>query len=85
MVHVIKTNAIRDSVGFLKLDDFANQVEFAELTKAFNARVQEDLITKTDATALKGKTISFTGCLALTKFAEAKDAEIIPIQLQEVG
>ena len=82
---VIKTNAIRDSVGFLKLDDFANQVEFAELTKAFNARIQQDLITKTNATALKGKTISFTGCLALTKFAEAKDAEIIPVQLQEVG
>lgn len=82
---VIKTNAIRDSVGFLKLDDFANQVEFAELTKAFNARVQQDLITKTDATALKGKTISFTGCLALTKFAEAKDAEIIPVKLSEVG
>ena len=82
---VIKTNAIRDSVGFLKLDDFANQVEFAELTKAFNARVQQDLITKTDATALKGKTISFTGCLALTKFAKAKDAEIIPVKLSEVG
>ena len=82
---VIKTNAIRDSVGFLKLDDFANQVEFAELTKAFNARIQQDLITKTDATALKGKTISFTGCLALSKFAEAKDAEIIPVQLSEVG
>ena len=82
---VIKTNAIRDSVGFLKLDDFANQVEFAELTKAFNARIQQDLITKTNATALKGKTISFTGCVALTKFAEAKDAEIIPVQLQEVG
>ena len=82
---VIKTNAIRDSVGFLKLDDFANQVEFAELTKAFNARIQQDLITKTNATALKGKTISFTGCLALTKFAEAKDSEIIPVQLQEVG
>lgn len=82
---VIKTNAIRDSVGFLKLDDFANQVEFAELTKAFNARVQRDLITKTNATALKGKTISFTGCLALTKFSEARDAEIVPVQLSEVG
>lgn len=82
---VLKTNAIRDCVGFLKLDDFANQVEFAELTKAFNARVQKDLITKTDATALKGKTISFTGCVALTKFTDAPDAEIIPVQLAEVG
>ncbi len=82
---VLKTNAIRDSVGFLKLDDFANQVEFAELTKAFNARVQQDLIKKTDATAMMGKTISFTGCVALTQFAKDTDAEIIPVQLAEVG
>lgn len=82
---VIKTNAIRDSVGFLKLDDFANQVEFAELTKAFNARVQQDLIKKTDATALKGKRVSFTGCVALTKMDQPSDAEIIPVQLSEVG
>ena len=82
---VLKTNAIRDSVGFLKLDDFANQVEFAELTKAFNARIQQDLITKTDATALKGKTISFVGCAALTQMTGAEDCEILPVQLTEVG
>jgi predicted lipoprotein len=82
---VLKTNAIRDSVGFLKLDDFANQVEFAELTKAFNARVQQDLIKKTDATQLKGKTISFVGCVALTQMTGAEDCEILPVQLTEVG
>mgnify|MGYP000903937687 CR=1 FL=1 len=81
---VLKTNAIRDSVGFLKLDDFANQVEFAELTRAFNARVQQDLITRMDATALKGKKISFTGCVALTQFTGASDAEVIPVALSEV-
>jgi len=82
---VLKTNAIRDSVGFLKLDDFANQVEFAELTRAFNARVQQDLIQKTGAAALMGKAIAFTGCAALTKMTGAQDCEIIPVQLSEVG
>ena len=38
-----------------------------------------------DATALMGKEISFTGCVALTKFSQASDAEIIPVQLSEVG
>ena len=60
-------------------------MEFAELTKAFNARVQQDLIKKTDATALKGKTISFVGCAALTQMTEAADCEIIPVQWSEVG
>jgi predicted lipoprotein len=82
---VLKTNALRDSVGFLKLDDFANQVEFAELTRAFNARVQQDLITGTDAASLKGKKVAFTGCVALTRFAAAEDAELIPVALTEVG
>ena len=82
---VIKTNAIRDSVGFLKLDDFANQVEFAELTRAFNARVQQDLITKLSADSLVNKQISFVGCVALTKAGDAAIIEIIPIELSEVG
>ncbi len=80
---VIKTNAIRDAVGFLKLDDFANQVEFAELTKAFNARVQRDVLHGLDAQALVGKEIELTGCVSISKPDE--EALIVPIRLGEAG
>ena len=72
-------------MGFLKLDGFANQVEFAELTRAFNARIQQDLITKLSAASLADKKVSFVGCVALTKAGDAANIEIIPIELSEVG
>jgi len=77
---VIKTNAVRDAVGFLKLDDFANQVEFAELTKAFNARIQADLITKLDKASLVGKTIDLMGCVSITG-AAGEEILIVPVRL----
>ncbi len=81
---VIKTNAVRDAVGFLKLDDFANQVEFAELTKAFNAKLQASLIKSLDAEALVGKEIELTGCVSVTG-AEKEEVLIVPVQLNAVG
>jgi len=81
---VIKTNAVRDAVGFLKLDDFANQVEFAELTKAFNARIQTDLITKLDAASLVGQEIDLLGCVSITG-ATGEEILIVPVRLIVVG
>ncbi len=79
---VIRTNALRDAVGFLKLDDFANQVEFADLTKAFNARVQETVISGLDAASLAGQEVTFLGCVAITEFAEPDDFLIVPVELK---
>lgn len=81
---VIKTNAIRDGVAFLKLDDFANQVEFAELTKAFNARVRQDVIDPLDAAGLVDKEIELLGCVSPAG-TEAEDLLIIPVRLTVVG
>jgi len=80
---VIKTNAVRDGVGFLKLDGFANQVEFAELTKAFNARIQADVITKLDAASLVGNEIDLLGCVSVTG-AAGEEILIVPIRLDVV-
>ncbi len=77
---VIKTNAIRDAVGFLKLDDFENQVEFAELTKAFNARVQKDLIKGLDAQALVGKEVTLTGCVSVIKADD--EVLVVPVSIE---
>ena len=80
---VIKTNAVRDAVGFLKLDDFANQVEFAELTKAFNARIQKDVLAGPDAQALVDKEIALTGCVSLAKAGE--EALVVPVAIAPLG
>ncbi len=85
---ILKTNTLRDSVGFLKLDDFENQVDFANLTKAFNARIQKDVISKVTAADLKGKEIKWVGPFSpdatLSKIGSAEDVLVIPVAVPEV-
>jgi len=81
---VLKTNAIRDGVGFLKLDDFTNQVEFAELTKAFNSKVKASVLKDLDVKTLVGKEITLLGCVSTQK-ASLEDLLIIPVEMQIIG
>ena len=81
---VLKTNAIRDGVGFLKLDDFTNQVEFAELTKAFNNKIKSSVLNELDASALAGREINLLGCVSIHK-ADLEELLIIPIELETWG
>jgi predicted lipoprotein len=74
-------NAIRDGVGFLKLDDFTNQVEFADLTTALNNKVKNEIILQTTAEVYAGKTITFYGCISLQD-AKPDSLVIVPVQLQ---
>ena len=77
-------NAIRDGVGFLHLDDFANQVEFADLTNAFNNRVKADVLSQYAAADLVGKTVSLYGCISLTA-ATYDNLVVIPVVLSVAG
>ena len=77
-------NAIRDGVGFLHLDDFENQVEFADLTTAFNNKVKNDVLSQNDATALVGKELKFYGCISLTD-ASYENLVVIPVELTVAG
>lgn len=76
-------NAIRDGVGFLKLDDFANQVEFADLTTAFNNRVKDEIIQARPVEEYQGKTVAFLGCISLQS-TQADALVIVPVSLSVV-
>ena len=77
-------NAIRDGVGFLHLDDFANQVEFADLTTAFNNKVKNEILAQTEAAALDGKELSAYGCLSLTE-ASFDNYVVVPVEMTVTG
>lgn len=77
-------NAIRDGVGFLHLDDFANQVEFADVTTAFNNKVKDEILAKNAAADLVGKELEFAGCVSLTQ-AAYENYVIIPVELNVTG
>lgn len=77
-------NAIRDGVGFLKLDDFTNQVEFADLTTAFNNKVKNEIILAVSADTYAGKEVSFYGCISLQD-TKPESLVVIPVELSIVG
>lgn len=76
-------NAIRDGVGFLKLDDFANQVEFANLTTAFNNKIKNEIILARDVQEYTGKTVSFSGCISLQN-TKPESLVVVPVTLEIV-
>ena len=77
-------NAIRDGVGFLHLDDFENQVEFADLTTAFNNKVKNDILSQYAPADLVGKDISIYGCVSITA-AVFENYVILPVEIVVTG
>ena len=61
---VIKGNSLRDAMPFINFQNFTNQLEFAEVGRAFNGRVVTELKAAVDALA-PGQTIDYTGTFSL--------------------
>jgi predicted lipoprotein len=60
---VIQGMALRDSVGFIRFDQFLNQVEYAEAGNALNQRVLDAVLGGFGAEPAKGEVVSFAGAL----------------------
>lgn len=78
---VIKGTAVRDSLGFIKYDDFKNQMVFAEVSNAFHQKITDTLLSKTDFEALRGKEINFIGAFT---FVSTNEIVVTPIKLEIV-
>lgn len=61
---VIKGNSLRDAMPFINFQNFTNQLEFAEVGRAFNGRVVADLKAVVDGLA-PGQTIAYSGTFSL--------------------
>jgi predicted lipoprotein len=61
---VIKGNSLRDAMPFINFQNFTNQLEFAEVGRAFNTRVTNELKAAIDALA-PGQTIDYAGTFSL--------------------
>ncbi|MBS1184294.1 MAG: putative periplasmic lipoprotein [Proteobacteria bacterium] len=61
---VVKGNSLRDAMPFINFQNFTNQLEFAEVGRAFNGRVGAELKTVADSLA-PGQTIAYSGTFSL--------------------
>jgi len=66
---VVKGNSLRDAMPFINFQNFTNQIEFAEVGRAFNARVLTELQPAIDALAA-GHTISFSGTFSMNSVSD---------------
>lgn len=66
---VIKGNSLRDAMPFINFQNFTNQLEFAEVGRAFNGRVADELKAVVDKLA-PGQTISYSGTFSLNSASD---------------
>ncbi len=74
---VIRGTAVRGVLPFINFNDFTNQLEFADVSKALHLRVMSDVIEPFDFEASVGKSIRFSGA-----FTQADNILITPIILE---
>lgn len=75
---VYKGSAVRDSLDFIKYEDYKNQVDWAKVSQSIHDVVNKDVIGKVDIKAISGKTVKFVGCFSVDK---ADELLITPVEL----
>ncbi|MCB8881128.1 DUF2291 family protein [Acidisoma cellulosilytica] len=80
---VVFGSAIRDCLPFLDFATFVNQIEYAEVSHALNAKAIADIRHGVDFGALVGKTVTFSGGMADP--AASGETDVTPVTLVVSG
>jgi predicted lipoprotein len=75
---VVRGTALRDSVGFIQFGQFANQIDFADVSNALNERAVARAVSPSDITKLAGRTVEFYGAFTAAK---GQVPQIVPVKL----
>jgi predicted lipoprotein len=79
---VLRGTAVRDALPFIRFGDFANQLEFADVANALNARVVRTALAAVDAATLTGRSITFWGAMRINGASGERLPEVVPVILQ---
>ena len=77
---VFKGSAVRDSISLINYDDYKNQIEWAEVSKALHDKVLSDIIAPVKPGELAGKKIEFIGCF--TVGSQPDTLHITPVSIK---
>jgi predicted lipoprotein len=67
----IRGSALRDTLDFVDFNSFKNQIEWAQFGKAFNERINIDILKPLARDGLVGKTVSVVGAFPLPNSGDA--------------
>lgn len=76
---IIRGTALRDAMPFLIFTDFRDQIEFAKLAGALNAKAHEQLTLPDPESDVIGQTVQFEGVFTLRKVDDVP--EVVPTAL----
>lgn len=76
---VYKGSAVRDSLDFIKFEDYTNQVDYAAISQSIHDVIQKSVIDKIDLKSIVGKEIEFTGCFTVSSNTELL---ITPVEMR---
>lgn len=62
---VFKGSAVRDSLNFIKYEDYKNQVQWANVSQSIHAVIQKQVLDPLNVASLPGKTVEFVGCFTV--------------------
>ncbi|MEQ9943342.1 DUF2291 domain-containing protein [Pectobacterium aroidearum] len=79
---IVKGNAIRDAAGFIRFEDFKNQVQFAQLARALNNKAISSLSAL--EAGVQGKPVNVLAALVITK-QSISDAVPMTLNLTETS
>ncbi len=79
---VLRGTALRDAMPFIRFGDFANQLEFADVSNALNDRVLRSVVGGLDVASLEGRALSFWGAMKADGAGPARLPEVVPIILE---
>lgn len=64
---IYKGSALRDSLSFIKFEDYTNQVDWAKVSQSLHDTVNKEVVGPLDFKTIQGKKISFVGCFSVDK------------------
>lgn len=77
---VFKGTSVRDTLSFIKFDDYKNQMVFASISTAMNTYIRTNVTSTLDVASLKGKELQFVG----TFTGESADQVVMtPVSITE--
>ena len=80
---VVKGSAIRDSVPFFSFENVTNQIEFAQVGRAFNERALKQIESVLPKLAKPGASLEFFGAISVTGVPET--FVVTPVSIKATG
>lgn len=79
---VFKGTSVRDSLDFIKFDDFKNQLVFASVSSSLNKYIRDNVTNKLDLNNINGQEINYVGAFT---FESLDNIIVTPVKIEKAG